>query len=153
MVQQAESYKVLSGRIKLPYQWTVGATGSKFFTELRDHKKIWGTKCPECKKVFVPPRKTCGTCFVDMGEWVELRPTGRLETFTVVHYHEPALHGMEPPFVYGIIKLDGADTGIAHYIGEVKDLESVKSGSRVEAVFREQREGSILDIKYFRLIG
>jgi uncharacterized OB-fold protein len=48
-----------------------------------------------------------------------------------------------------VIKLDGADTGLTHIIGEA-DPSEVKIGMRVEAVLKENREGNILDIKYFK---
>jgi uncharacterized OB-fold protein len=56
---------------------------------------------------------------------------------------------MKPPFAYGIILLDGASTGMVHFLGEV-DSEEIKPGMRVEAVFKEERIGDILDIRYFR---
>jgi hypothetical protein len=59
---------------------------------------------------------------------------------------------VEPPIIYGIIQLDGADTGLLHMLGEV-DLEQLKIGMRLQAVFQEKRVGSILDIKYFKPVG
>jgi uncharacterized protein len=56
---------------------------------------------------------------------------------------------MIAPFAYGIIKLDGADTGLPHYLGEV-EFEKIKIGMRVEPIFRKERQGTILDIKYFK---
>jgi uncharacterized OB-fold protein len=56
---------------------------------------------------------------------------------------------MKPPFAYGIILLDGASTGMVHFLGEV-DFEEIKPGIRVEAVFKDERIGDILDIRYFR---
>jgi hypothetical protein len=68
----------------------------------------------------------------------------------MVYQSEPS-YPIKTPFAYGIIKLDGADTGFAHIIGEVssKDLHI---GMRVQAVFKDKRVGSILDIKYFKPI-
>jgi len=37
---------VYESRIKVPYTWSVGEVGSRFLIELRDHKKIYGTRCP-----------------------------------------------------------------------------------------------------------
>ena len=139
---------VYQGRIKVPYTWTVGEVGSRFFIELRDKKKIWGDKCPRCGTVFVPPRKVCSKCYSNIGEWVEVGTKGTLLTFTVVRYKNN-LQSRDAPFAYGIIKLDGADTGLLHLLGEV-DLEQINIGMRVEAVFGEDRKGEILDIKYFR---
>ncbi len=139
---------VYDGFIKMPYNWAAGDTGSWFLTQLREHKKIWGTKCPACKMVFLPPRNHCLSCFVPIGEWVELKPEGVLETYTVLHYHEPALHPFGPPIIYGLIRLDGADTGLLHIISEVEP-EGVHTGMRLKAVFAEERTGSPRDIQYF----
>lgn len=125
-----------------------GATGTKFLKEIRDNKKIMGIKCPSCGKVYVPPRLHCPTCFARMSEWVELSGKGSLTSYTVVRYEEPYLP-KQPPFAYGIIQMDSADTGMSHFLGEV-DLDKIKIGMRLEPVFKEEREGSILDIDYFK---
>jgi len=44
-------------RIKLPYTWHAGKAGSRFYQELRDNRRIYGTKCPQCSWVYVPPRE------------------------------------------------------------------------------------------------
>jgi len=130
------------------YQCSVGKVGTRFFTELKDNKKILGTRCPECDLVYFPPRSICGTCLSRLDEWKELGDEGTLMTYTVVHYPSPA-HPVEPPFAYGIIKLDGADTCISHLMGEV-DFEKIVIGMRVHAVFQEKRSGNMFDIKYFK---
>ena len=132
----------------VPYEYAAGQAGSRFFVELRDSKRIEGTRCAACKRVYVPPRTTCGVCFDELDEWVSLEPKGTLTSYTVVHYALP-VHPVEAPFAYGIIQLDGADTGLTHIIGEV-DLGEIRIGMRVEAVFNDDRHGNILDIKYFR---
>ncbi|MBI4830788.1 MAG: Zn-ribbon domain-containing OB-fold protein [Candidatus Lindowbacteria bacterium] len=145
--QQVEEM-VHKGRIKVPYTWYVGEYGSKFYVELRDNKKIWGTKCSKCGKVFVPPKKSCGACFVPITEWVELKDTGVVQTWTIVRYDAPGLRPLKPPYACGIIKLDGADSGFVHMIAG-GDLKKLKAGTRVKAVFREERQGNLLDIEYF----
>ncbi|MNT99078.1 hypothetical protein D3C72_2418330 [compost metagenome] len=59
------------------------------------------------------------------------------------------LQQMPLPYVVGLIKLDGADTALVHYLGEVVP-EAVKVGMRVRAVLAEERHGNIWDIRYFR---
>jgi len=141
---------VYESRIKVPYTWSVGETGSRFLIELRDRGKIFGNKCPKCDMVYLPPRKNCGRCFSPIHEWVELGKKGTVVTYTVVHY-ESSIMPMNPPFAYGIIRLDGASTGLVHLLGEI-DLREIKAGMRVEAVLKEERTGDIMDIKYFRPI-
>lgn len=141
---------IVPGQINLPYKYAVGATGSKFLTELRDNKRLLGIKCPECNRVYMPPRSTCGYCFSTLNDWVEVSPQGTVTSYTVAYYSEP-VQPYQPPCVYALIQLDGADTGLPHIVGEV-DFEKLKIGMRVEAVFKDKREGTILDIKYFKPI-
>ena len=47
--------------------------------------------------------------------------------------------------------MDGADTGLVHFIGGI-DPERLKTGMKVQAVFKEERVGSILDIEHFKPI-
>ncbi len=141
---------VYESRIKVPYTWSVGETGSRFLIELRDHGKIFGNKCPKCDMVYLPPRKNCGRCFSPTAEWVELGKKGTVVTYTVVHYKN-SIMPMNPPLAYGIIQLDGASTGLVHLLGEI-DSHEIKAGMRVEAVLREERTGDMMDIKYFRPI-
>jgi uncharacterized OB-fold protein len=139
---------VFDGKICVPYSWTVGSTLSKWYVLMRDDGEIWANRCPTCETVYVPPKKKCLYCYEDMNEWLRLPGTGTLETFTVVQRPEPKVYPKEPPFVYGIVKMDGADTGIVHFIDA--DPEKVKSGMRLEAVMADEREGKITDIACFR---
>lgn len=140
---------VMEGRIKVPYLWFAGEVGTRYLGSLRDEKRFLGTKCGECGKVYHIPRRNCPECFADCSEWVELGSTGTLETYTVVRRQHPQLAPLPLPYGYGIIKLEGADTGFLHLLYEFEEKE-LKAGMAVEAVFSEAREGRILDVKYFR---
>lgn len=130
------------------YTYSAGPVRSKFLIGLRDNKKIMGTRCPVCQKVYVPARPTCARCLSNLEELVEVSDQGTLMTYTVVHQPEPS-YPVKPPFAYGVIQLDGADTGLVHLLGEI-DLKSIKVGMRVQVVFNETRRGDIRDIKYFK---
>ena len=47
-------------RIKIDYKYTYGGQ-SKFFIELMNNKKLLGTKCIKCGKVWMPPRIKWGS--------------------------------------------------------------------------------------------
>jgi uncharacterized OB-fold protein len=139
----------------LPYKYSIGKLAVKYFEELKK-KKIMGSKCPKCKKVHMPPRAVCADCLVEMTvkDMVELSHRGTLEGFTVVNYPfvDPNTGGMRPfPYGYGIFKLDGADTYMMHFVDET-DHSKFKIGQRVEAVFKDNPEGNIGDIPYFKII-
>lgn len=134
--------------LQVPYRYSMGATTSKFFIEIRDNRKILGIRCPACHVVYVPPRTTCGRCFSQLDEWVEVGDQGTLETYTRVDYSTP-VQPVPAPFYYGIIKLDRADTGLAHLVGGLQGKEP-QIGMRLQAVFKEDRQGNMLDISYFK---
>lgn len=143
-----------SGKAVQPFHYAIGMHGSKFFTELRDNRRFVGLKCPKCSKVYIPPRGVCGECFVEMKEWVEVGPNGKIGTFTILRYAfiDPETGKQKPiPYGYGYIKLDGADTLFQHFIN-IEDESKVKIGARVEAVFSEKRKGTIRDIEYFKIV-
>ncbi|MEN8247203.1 MAG: zinc ribbon domain-containing protein, partial [Thermodesulfobacteriota bacterium] len=105
----------LKGQIAVPYTWWVGETGSRFLAALRDEGKILGNRCDQCGTVYVPPRKSCGRCFVDTGDWIELGEQGVVKAYTIVRFSHP-LQPVEAPFAYALIRLDGADVDLMHII-------------------------------------
>ena len=141
---------LVNSRIKANSLYYAGKMGSIFYVNLRDNETIVGVRCPKCNKVFWPPRLSCTKCFSELSEVLEIGPYGTVETFTQVNYAEP-MHPRKAPFVYGVIKLDGADTGITHFIDEV-DIGEITIGMRVKPVFAKDKKGNILDIKYFKPI-
>ena len=149
-METREPYTI-PGWIIAPYKYTIGKIASRFFTEIRDNKRIFGIRCSNCGIVFVPPRSTCNRCFGKLEDWVEVDYRGTLTTYTIVNYSLP-VHPVDCPFIYGIVQLDGADSGLTHLISEV-NWQDLKIGMRVQAVFKEKRQGNILDIKYFKPIS
>lgn len=128
----------------------VGKINGIFFGALRDEGRILATHCPECDRSYLPPRMSCHACFAELQDWVDAGHVGTLQTFTIVR--QPGMlqpQELPPPYVLGLIKLDGADTALVHYLGEV-DPETVKVGMRVMAVLVDERKGNIWDIRYFK---
>lgn len=142
------------GQIYIPNTFSAGATGSRFLISLRDKGKIFGTRCPACNRVYVPARSVCMDCFAQLDKWVEVSDKGTVLTYAIDHESKPIIQPSQPPIVYAIIQLDGADTGFVHMLGEVEP-EKLSIGMRVQAVFKPKKEraASILDIKHFKPIS
>jgi uncharacterized OB-fold protein len=140
---------IVGGKIEIPYKYHAGPVATRFYDALEKERRILGLRCPSCRTVYMPPRGTCGRCFCEMDDWVELRPEGEVTSYTVVHYEEPGLQPMKPPFAYALIKLDGADTAFIHLLGEV-DPAAIRIGMRVTAEFAGEKPGNILAIRYFK---
>ncbi len=146
--------RILEGYVSLPYKWAMGAATTRFFEELKN-KKIMGTKCPKCNRVLIPARSFCSHCFEKIDEWKEVSQEGTLRTWCTVNFSYEG-QPKEPPYILGIIDLDGADVGLPHFVGgvDLDDFEEaakkVHIGGRVRAVWKENRTGNILDIDYFQ---
>ena len=148
----SEDPLVVKYRINMPYRYFAGPIATRFFTELRDNKKILGIRCPECEITYVPPKATCEKCFGQLKDWVEVKNVGSVLTYTITHY-PLKIHPFEEPLIYAVVQLEGSSTGLLHMIGET-DPSRITIGMQVEAVFKpkNERSGSILDIDYFRPI-
>ena len=112
---------------------------------------IWGQRVAG-QGVVVPPVGYSETDGSAGGEWVEVKPTGVVTAVARVYRPIAQLHPCAEPFAFVLVKLDGADTALAHVVRD--DLERLRVGSRVEAVWAPDadRTGSIRDIACFRVI-
>jgi len=152
----AEESRILKGYVSLPYNWSMGPTTTLFYEEFKN-KRIMGTRCEKCNRVLIPARSFCSDCFVETKEWVQVSDEGTIRTWVLIDFSYEG-QPKEPPYILGIIDLDGADVGLPHFVGGVKldDVETVakkvRIGGRVKAVWKENREGYILDIDYFKPI-
>jgi hypothetical protein len=145
--------KVLTLEVEpnLRYAWDTGIAIGRFLAELKKGR-IVGRQCYRCRRTMVPPRMFCEQCFRPTDRWVVLEDTGRVNTYSISYIRWDASRVKEPT-IPAVIEIDGASKGmgIMHFLGEVKP-EDVQVGMRVKAVWKppRQREGSILDIRYFR---
>ncbi|MBW2637625.1 MAG: Zn-ribbon domain-containing OB-fold protein [Deltaproteobacteria bacterium] len=141
--------------MNLEYRFPAGVHYGRFYREMKETGKIMGVRCPKCKRVLVPPRPVCGECYEKTGEWVAVGPKGTVMAYTSIYF--PFIDGStgKPrplPYGAGLIQLDGAYSTINHFLEE-GDPEKLYIGMRVEAVFKEKREGNIGDIICFKTIN
>lgn len=134
-------------RISVPYTWWAGDTAGRFLRALHDRQTIMGTRCEHCRRVFVPPRKTCPTCFANNATWVTVANQGTLVTFSVARRQLAAIPATVP-VVFGLIRLDGADTALLHRIDGIEP-EHVTIGMRVKASFSRDAGKTIKAIAHF----
>jgi uncharacterized OB-fold protein len=119
--------------ISLRYTHSASAEESRYLRALAEGKII-GQRCPECGKVYVPPRGACPTCGVPTAIDVELPDTGTVTTFCVVNV--PFQGQRVPvPYVAAAVLLDGADIPFQHLILGCAP-EDVRMGMRVRAVWK-----------------
>ncbi|MFQ5665218.1 MAG: OB-fold domain-containing protein [Candidatus Binatia bacterium] len=137
--------------MEFPYKHSTGPVIGRFLAGLKEQKKIWGQRVSG-QGVVVPPLGYSEIDGSDAGDWVAVGDTGVVTAVAVVHQPIEGLHPLAVPFAFVLVRLDGADTALAHV---VKDgLESLRVGARVRAVWAPggERQGSIRDILCFRLV-
>ncbi|MDI6909226.1 Zn-ribbon domain-containing OB-fold protein [Nocardioides sp.] len=136
----------------LRYDIHLGATWSRFMDGLRQ-RKLLANSCASCSRVFVPPQAYCESCFEPTAEWLELPAEGTLEVYTVAWHGFTG--GPTPPYAIGGIRLDGASTLLMHHVvgvdfdSESDPKDALPFGTRVRAVWAEERVGHVLDISHF----
>ncbi|MHA1429540.1 MAG: Zn-ribbon domain-containing OB-fold protein [Candidatus Freyarchaeota archaeon] len=132
------------------YEYPAGFAGSKFFHELKENGKIVASRCKRCGKTELPPKAFCIDCFDTEIEYVEVELPGYIYTYSVSYFD---LDGskLEKPIIWALITFEEVEGGIIHRIEEV-DPDDVCIGMDVVPEFRpkEDRTGSMLDIKYFK---
>jgi uncharacterized OB-fold protein len=141
------------GDIPITSRYTAGIAGERFFREIKDNARFLGTRCQACGLTYVPATMFCERCFADLNTWVEVPSQGNVFTYTVL-YRDLDEEPLDPPAMLAYVKLEGANGGLVHYLGEVQP-DAVHIGLPVEARFQDaaERKGSILDIRYFRPVA
>jgi uncharacterized OB-fold protein len=133
------------------YAWDAGEAIGRYLAELKAGRLI-GVTCNHCRRTVIPPRTFCEWCFGPMNDWVHLPDTGTVNTFSHC-YVTWDMQYLTDPEIPAVIDIDGTrpSVGIMHMLGEVEPKD-VRIGMKVQAVWRPaaEREGSILDIAYFR---
>ncbi|HID34120.1 MAG TPA: Zn-ribbon domain-containing OB-fold protein, partial [Anaerolineae bacterium] len=68
-------------------------------------KRIMAAQCEECGAKFLPPRPICSNCYSKNFTWIQLKPQGKLITYTIIHI---ASQKFQPfaPYAYGIVELE-----------------------------------------------
>ena len=145
----------LSQVLSIPQRFATGPVMGKFLKSFKQ-KKILANKCPQCKRLQLPPREICAECRVRVEEFVEVGPEGVITIPDITYYASPdPLTGesREAPYISAHFLLDGCKghETLWHELNPA-DIDKAKAGARVRPVWNENRVGAITDIKYFEVI-
>jgi uncharacterized OB-fold protein len=145
-----DAIRLWPGSIPVSHRYTAGLAGERFFRALAERGAFLATRCERCSVVYCPATAFCERCLGAVDEELEVGPAGTLASFTVVRI---GFDGEElaTPVVVGLIRLDGADTCLAHRLAG--DPTKLSVGIDVEAVLKDpgERTGSLGDIEHFQM--
>ena len=102
------------------------------FVKYLEQGKIMTTKCISCGTLLFPPKFYCAHCGGEKMEWIELKGTGRVVTFTTVYYG-PAGFENETPYTIAIAEFPDGIQMLGHMDKGI-DAGSIKIGIKVKAV-------------------
>lgn len=89
------------GRISFAAQTKVGD-----FINYLEKGELGATKCTECGRIFFPPRADCPWCPDSSVEWIKIEGTGKLLTFTKVHYGPTGFED-DTPYTLAVVDFNG----------------------------------------------
>jgi uncharacterized OB-fold protein len=150
----AAPVEVVPYNMTLHYEHAFGPYYGRLFDEIKTNRRIMGVRSPSGDGAMIPPREICDITHKPTGTWVELGQTGTVRAMSII-YLEFIGQKQPPPYIYAEIMLDGASTRLIHNVAGLdmsRAKELVKPGTRVRAVWRETRTGSLDDISHFELI-
>jgi len=107
-----------------------------------NNKKLMGSKCKKCGKIFVPPRKLCTKCNSTDLEWVEMSGKGKLAAFSCIGVGTTFMadkgYSMKNPYCFSVIKLDEGPMISGQLIGvDESKPETIKIEMPVKLKFLE----------------
>lgn len=154
LADAAAPLEMIPYQLGLHYEHAFGPYYGRLFDEIKTNRRIMGVRTPNGEGALLPPREICDVTHKPTGTWVELKQTGTVRAMSVVHMQFLG-QKQPPPYIYAEIVLDGALTRLIHNVAGIdmrRAKELVKPGTRVRAVWREERTGSLADISHFEVI-
>ena len=131
--------------IEYAYRRSVGPVLGRFFTALREGR-IEGARTAS-GRVLVPPQEYDPETGEAVGDFVPVGTSGVVTTWCWVRTPR-AKAPLQRPFAWALVRLDGADTALLHAV-DTGDESRMRTGMRVRARWRDERQGEIHDIACF----
>jgi len=130
--------------LDLDFSAPMGETYTRFVEGLKE-KTFLGNRCGE--RTFFPPRPFCDRTLAPAGEWLESDGNGTVEAFTVIHEKSKGVafpgteHFPEVPYVLGVIRINGSDQCLIHFLAALVHHVCAAHEQRIErSMYRAMAE-------------
>lgn len=143
----SSSAEILSQEFTLGYTYTrtTGPVVGQFLTGLRDRKMI-AIKGSD-GRILMPPMEYDPVDAAALSEFVDVADSGEVVSWSWVSQPRDA-HPSDKPFAWALIKLDGADTPMLHWV-DAGEESAMSTGMRVKVRWAQETKGFITDINGF----
>jgi uncharacterized OB-fold protein len=144
----ADDIKFMQQVISLDYEIRTAPVNKEFGRNMREGR-ITGHKCPQCGRVYVPPKGFCPICVVETSDAdeVEVNDRGVVTSWTVltpIQYHG---QNERDDYALASILLDGASGTVGQQRLLDVPLPEIRMGMRVEAVWAPEDERGADDLR------
>jgi len=104
-----------------------------YWREMPQRYRLEAAKCKKCAHIQFPARLICAECGHREFEKINLKRTGKLLTYTIIHV-APSQFTDQVPYAVGIIELDDG----ARLLAQIADCpqEALKTGMALRIEFR-----------------
>ena len=116
-----------------------GSSIPMYWRRMSAHYRLIGSRCPECKEIYFPPRTYCPHCSSENENEYPLSRKGRIIAATQIHV-APTGFELQVPYVMAIIELEEGVCLTSQVVGI--NPEAITPGMRVKATFRRLGSGS-----------
>jgi uncharacterized protein len=127
------------------YRRSTGGAVRVFLTGLA-HQEIWASRSAG-GTVEIPPVDWDPETGAEVQGFVRLGDRGVVRSWTWVADPDPG-HPLDRPFAWALVQIEGADSAFLHAV-DVEGEASMRSGMVVRVDWRQERTGSIRDIRAF----
>jgi uncharacterized OB-fold protein len=138
---EASSAVMMDDKVTLTYVEDLPPNTVRFAEALVEGR-ILGQRCPQCQRVYVPPKGYCplDVVLLDEGDDTEVSDRGVVTGFTIITPVNYYGQTKTEPFVYASILLDGASGTLGGQDVSGIPADKVRAGLRVKAVWKPEAE-------------
>jgi uncharacterized OB-fold protein len=116
------------------------------FNQFLAEHKLMGSRCTNCKTLYLPPRAICPRCHKDNLEWVEMSGKGTLAAYTSIYIAPTFMldqgFDRQAPYLTGIVALEEGVKISARITGlPADDPSGIEIDAPIQAVFLELEAG------------
>jgi len=110
------------------------------FVDYLDKGEVAYTKCRTCSSTYFPPRADCSNCLGKDMEWVPIKNSGKIATFTHTMY---APTGFEADAPYTIVVADFGDCKVLGRMAKSFPVENISVGMSVNVAVVKLPDGQV----------
>ena len=115
------------------------------FEKYLSEEKLMGSRCGQCRALYVPPRPICVNCRSDDLAWEEMTGSGKLAAFTCISIGPSFMiaegYNRKNPYCSGVVELEEGPRVDARIEGvDPKRPEDIKVGMPLQVKYLHRGE-------------